>query len=73
MRWVLETPATAIPIQKEPESQLILNVAEGEEENEVLKRNGPGVYEVGFWVAKDQDAGSVLTPYGKIVWKPSKA
>ncbi|KAJ7221568.1 glyoxalase-like domain-containing protein [Mycena pura] len=29
---------------------------------------GPGIYEVGFWVGEGGEEGSVMSPFGKIVW-----
>jgi len=70
--WVLETPTEALSGKKghggSPE--LILTTPKDEDERETLKKNGPGVYEIAFWVAKSRSGGSENTPYGKIVWRP---
>jgi len=65
--WVLDTPSTIGRTEHE-KPRLILSVPKGNSEHEVLKKSGPGIYEVGFWV--NDGGGSIGTPYGKIVWCP---
>jgi hypothetical protein len=33
---------------------------------------GPAIYEVAFQVGNGRQAGSVTTPYGKILWIPEE-
>lgn len=67
--WDLDTPAQASqPEDKKP--QFILSVPKEDSEREALKKRGPGIHEVAFWVDEDREGGSVSTPYGRILWLP---
>lgn len=48
--------------------KLVLGIAQSAEEEKKLAVDGSGIYEVGFWVDRDREEGSVYTPYGKISW-----
>lgn len=48
--------------------KLILATAQNAEEEKKLAADGSGIYEVGFWIDKDREEGSVYTPDGKISW-----
>ena len=65
--WTLNT----VRRQKEG-PKLILNSPKNGDENIFVEGIETGIYEVGFWVDRDQRGGSEMTPYGKIVWIPQK-
>jgi hypothetical protein len=72
--WILETPTEALSGKGgHGGPELILATPKDEDEREALKKRGPGVYEVAFWVDKSRSGGTENTPYGKLVWRPEEA
>lgn len=72
--WILETPTEALSGKgRHGGPELILATPKDEDEREALKKRGPGVYEVAFWVDKSRSGGTENTPYGKLVWRPEEA
>ncbi|KAJ7063668.1 glyoxalase-like domain-containing protein [Mycena amicta] len=48
---------------------LVLGAPADEDEERFVKETPePGIYEVAFWVGDDGKEGSVLSPFGRIVW-----
>lgn len=61
--WTLEHQAA-----RGASPRLVLGTANDDVEEKKLAADGAGIYEVGFWVDKDREEGSVYTPHGKISW-----
>ncbi|KAF7294571.1 Zn(2)-C6 fungal-type domain-containing protein [Mycena indigotica] len=48
---------------------LVVSIPESGEEEDFLRENTePNIYEVAFWVGEKGKLGSVLSPFGRIVW-----
>ncbi|KAF7968077.1 hypothetical protein HWV62_32071, partial [Athelia sp. TMB] len=65
--WTLEHQAKSGPSPKLVLSATRTNSAVDTKEDEEATP-GRGIFEVGFWVDKEREEGSVTTPYGKISW-----
>jgi hypothetical protein len=71
--WVLDTPTQASSSCGEIGTggpELIVTTPKDKDEFGKLKKSGPGIYEIAFWVEKSRSSSSERTPYGKIVWCP---
>ena len=68
--WVLDTPTQASSSCGEIGPELIVTTPKDEDEFGKLKKSGPGIYEIAFWVEKSGSSSGERTPYGKIVWCP---
>lgn len=64
-KWSLQTSSMA---SSKRSCELILSVPVSEEERAFIGGEEHGLYEIGFWVKEGQQPGSVLTPYGRIIW-----
>ena len=72
MTWDIEEQPLHTGVHKSP-AQLILSVAQSDEETEYVQERGPGIYEVGFLVKTLPNDGSLVrTPYGRLVWKAAE-
>jgi hypothetical protein len=63
--WALEVPSGTSSAE---EPRLILSGPTNDEEKDHLDTKGPGIFEVGFLVGRDEVERESRTPFGRIVW-----
>lgn len=69
--WLLHTVGVpSAQASRNATPKLVLSTPRDSEERASVESRGAGIYEVAFFVDKGGEAGTVDTPYGKIVWTP---